>query len=74
MLYYQPKDAKFPLHIATFEFLAHGASAEGPNQGSTYTHHRGGASMKTGQSGTLYALAYCNIHGLWESSRELNVR
>jgi len=29
--------------------------------------------MKTGKSGTVYALAYCNIHGVWQSSKTVKV-
>jgi superoxide reductase len=70
-LYFQPEGAKAPMQIATFEFTAHGESAEGPNEGSVYTHHGGTTSMKTGKSGTLMALAYCNIHGVWQSSKAI---
>lgn len=30
--------------------------------------------MKITSPGTLYALSYCNIHGLWESSKEIEVQ
>jgi desulfoferrodoxin (superoxide reductase-like protein) len=30
--------------------------------------------MKVNQPGTLYALALCNIHGLWESSQEIKLK
>jgi superoxide reductase len=29
--------------------------------------------IKLKKSGTLYALAYCNLHGLWESRKEIRV-
>ena len=28
---------------------------------------------KLAKSGTLIALSYCNLHGLWESSQEIKV-
>jgi superoxide reductase len=31
------------------------------------------ASLKVSKAGTLHALALCNIHGLWESSKEISV-
>ena len=72
-LYFHPDGAKYPIHIGHFEFSAHGESVDGPNQGPAYTSHAVTAAMKTRQPGTLHATAYCNIHGLWESSRELNL-
>ena len=72
-LYFQPEGAKAPYQVATLEFNAHGESVDGPNEGSVYAHHGGVASMKTGKSGTLLALAYCNIHGVWQSSKAVQV-
>jgi len=72
-LYFQPEGAKAPFQVGNFEFTAHGESTNGPNEGSVYTHHTASTSMKTGTSGTLQALAYCNIHGVWQSSKPLTV-
>jgi len=72
-LYFHPVDAKFPHQVGHFEFTAHGESTAGPNQGPVYTHHQVSAWVKISQPGTLHALAMCNIHGLWESSREIAV-
>jgi desulfoferrodoxin (superoxide reductase-like protein) len=30
-------------------------------------------SMKTGKTGVIYASALCNIHGLWQSSKEIKI-
>jgi len=73
MLYFQPTSAKFPYEVAKVDFSAHGESAQGADQGAVYTHHCGCACMKTSEGGTLYAMAYCNIHGLWQSTKELTV-
>jgi superoxide reductase len=72
-LYFHPEGEKFTCQVGHFEFAAHGESAQGPNQGPVYTHHEAAASMKTAKGGTLHAVAYCNIHGLWESTKELKV-
>lgn len=72
-LYFQPEGAKAPFQIARFEFTAHGEGVDGPNQGPVYTNSEGCASMKTSKPGTLLALAYCNIHGLWQSSKPLTL-
>jgi superoxide reductase len=72
-LYFQPEGEKFTHQVGHFEFSAHGESTAGPNQGSVYTHHAVTASLKVNKAGTLHALALCNIHGLWESSKEISV-
>lgn len=72
-LYFLPEGEKNPLQIGHFEFTAHGESVNGPNEGSVYTNHEVATSMKTGASGTLMAMALCNIHGLWRYSKEVKV-
>jgi len=73
-LYFMPEGGKFAHQLGHFEFTAHGESAEGPDQGPVYTNHQVTASVKTTVAGTLQAMAYCNIHGLWESSKALDVK
>lgn len=72
-VYFHPDGEKFPYQIGHFEFAAHGESVEGPNKGSIYTHHEVGLSMKTGKPGAIYAAALCNIHGLWQSQKEITI-
>jgi superoxide reductase len=72
-LYFHPEGEKYPYEIGHFEFNAHGESLTGPNQGSVYTHHQVTVSLKTAKGGTLHALALCNIHGLWESSKDIRI-
>ena len=72
-LCFHPEGGKFTYDLGRFEFNAHGESVAGPNQGPAYTHHVVTTSVKLNKSGTLHALAYCNIHGLWESSKEIGV-
>jgi superoxide reductase len=72
-LYFCAEGAKNPVQVGHFEFTMHGESVEGPNQGPAYTSHTVTAYMKTKKPGTLHALAYCNIHGLWEGSKELKL-
>jgi len=72
-LYFLPEGEKFPYEIGHFEFSAHGESTEGPDTSTIYTHHEAGISMKTGKPGTLYATSLCNIHGLWQSTKEIKV-
>ena len=72
-LYFHPQGEKFPYHIGHYEFLSHGASVQGADSSSVYTHHQVTISLKTSKPGTLLALSLCNIHGLWQSAREINV-
>jgi len=72
-LYFHPDGAKFPFEVANVEFTVHGESVDGANKGPVYTHHAATVAMKTAKAGTLLAMSYCNIHGLWRSSKALAV-
>jgi superoxide reductase len=72
-LYFHPQDEKFTYQVGHFEFGAHGESVEGANKGPVYTHHEAQTSLKISKPGTLYALALCNIHGLWQSAKEIKI-
>jgi len=72
-LFFHADGEEFTYQIGNFEFSAHGESAAGANQGPVYTHHEVATSLKISKPGTIYALAYCNIHGLWESAREVGL-
>ncbi len=72
-VYFHPEGGKFTYHVGNFEFAAHGEAVSGPNTGPVYTHHEVTFSMTLNESGTLYALAFCNIHGLWEYAHGIRV-
>jgi len=72
-VYFLPQGEKFGYQIGRAEFSAHGASTNGPDTSSVYTHHEVTLSFKTDKPGTLYASSLCNIHGLWQSSLPLEV-
>ena len=72
-LYYHPEGGKFTYDLGHFEFNAHGAAVAGPNEGPAYTHHGVTTWVKVSEPGTLHATAYCNIHGLWESSKAIAI-
>jgi superoxide reductase len=72
-VYFHPDGEKSPYQIGHFEFTAHGESAEGPNKGAVYTHHEVSFSMMIGKTGAIYATALCNIHGLWQSEKEVTI-
>jgi len=73
-LYFKPHGEKSTYEAGNFEFTAHGESTEGANAGPVYTHHAVTASLNIKKSGTLMAASLCNIHGLWESSKEIKVQ
>ncbi|MDP3791129.1 MAG: class II SORL domain-containing protein [Candidatus Omnitrophota bacterium] len=72
-LFFLPDGEKFPYQIGRFEFDAHGESAAGPNMSTVYTHPEGIAVFKTDKPGMILVSSYCNIHGLWQSSKKLEV-
>jgi superoxide reductase len=72
-VYFQPEGEKFTYQVGHFEFSAHGESTEGPNQGPVYTNHEVAVTLKVNKPGVIYATSFCNIHGLWQSEKELKV-
>ena len=72
-VYFHPAGEKFAFEVGHFEFSAHGESAAGPNQGPVYTNPEVTASLKVNKPGVIYATALCNIHGLWQSAKEIQV-
>ncbi len=72
-VFFHPRGEKFPYQIARTEFQSHGESVQGPDTSSVYTHHEMSVSFKTDKPGTIYASSYCNIHGLWQSAKEIEV-
>ena len=73
-LFFKPDGEKSTYEAGNFEFTAHGESPEGANAGPIYTHHAVRASLNIKKSGTLIATSLCNIHGLWESSKEIKIK
>ncbi len=37
------------------------------------TDYAGMTQVKLAKSGTIYAMSYCNIHGVWENSKDISV-
>jgi superoxide reductase len=73
-LFFYPEGEKFPYQIGRYEFSAHGASVQGLNTSSIYTHHAVTTWLKTSKPGTFIAVSFCNIHGLWQSSKEIKLK
>ena len=72
-LFFKPEGDKFTYQLANSEFNAHAAAAKGANEGPALTEPSVTSTITLKQSGTIHALSYCNIHGLWESSRKIVV-
>lgn len=72
-LHFVPAGAKVSIEIGRCEFSAHGASVEGPDKGPAFTDSTLSIRAKLAVSGTLYATAFCNIHGLWASEKTITV-
>ena len=72
-LYFKPADDKFTYHIGTYEFNAHAEAAAGANEGPVLTDPCVVTSFQTKKAGTLFAMSFCNIHGLWESSKDISM-
>ncbi len=71
-LYFLPDGTKFPIQLAHAEFKAHSDSTT-DQPGPALTNPTMSASLKLAKSGTLQAVAYCNIHGVWQSSKTIQV-
>ncbi|SKC79387.1 class II SORL domain-containing protein [Maledivibacter halophilus] len=65
-VFFHPENAKFPVEIGDFKFTAHG-------EGEVLDEPVALTNVKLNKSGTIYAVSYCNIHGLWENSKEIVV-
>ncbi len=72
-LYFKPEKSKIPFMVGKVDFLGHGASVKGANEGPIYTGPKANFALRITESGTLMATSFCNIHGLWESSKDINI-
>ncbi len=72
-LFYKPEGEKFIVHLGSYFFEAHGESVAGANQGSAKCEPIVATTITLEKPGQLLAVSYCNIHGLWESSREVTL-
>jgi len=72
-VYFIGDGEKFPSQVGRFEFSAHGESTQGPNLGLVYTNPEATLNLRIDKTGTIFAISYCNIHGLWKSAKEIRV-
>ncbi|MHA1129399.1 MAG: class II SORL domain-containing protein [Candidatus Helarchaeota archaeon] len=71
--YFKPEGEKFTVHVGRCEFAAHGASAQGADTSTLLTKPAVSFTLSTEKSGTVIALSYCNIHGLWQNTAEVKL-
>ena len=62
-LYYTPEGSQLPTELARAEFAAHGPEV--------FTAPILKATVRLPKAGTLQAVAYCNLHGVWESELKI---
>ena len=62
-LYYVAEGSQLPVELGRAEFRAHGPAAAAPVAKFRVTLDKPGA---------LLAVAYCNLHGLWESNQRFS--
>ena len=72
-LYFHADGEKYAYYIGRIDFGAHGESTEGADIGPAHTHHQVVMTMATKKSGKLHAVSMCNIHGLWESEKDIKI-
>ena len=73
-LFFLADGEKFPYQIGRAEFASHGESAQGADTSTIYTHPEAVCIVKTQKTGTILVSSYCNIHGLWQNARRLEMK
>lgn len=71
-LYFLPEGATQAIQLAHADFTAHAATLS-DQPGPALTQPRMTADIQLSRPGTLQALAYCNLHGLWQSARSIRL-
>ncbi|MEM2922164.1 MAG: class II SORL domain-containing protein [Candidatus Bathyarchaeia archaeon] len=62
-VYFYEENRPFnPVHLATVSFTP------------VYSEPNVELNIKIGKPGTVYAVEYCNLHGLWEGRKEINIK
>jgi superoxide reductase len=72
-MYFLPAGEKFPYQVGRVEFTAHGESTLGADTSTVSTVPEAVFKFKTDKAGVLLASSYCNIHGLWQSAKDITV-
>lgn len=65
-VFFQP-EGKAPFEVGTLIFQSH------DEDNKFFSAPKGSLFFKAPSSGTIHAMSFCNIHGLWENSAELKI-
>lgn len=65
-IFFQP-EGKPPFEITTLNFQSH----DEDNQ--IFAEPKGVVYFKADAPGTIHAMSFCNIHGLWESEQKISI-
>lgn len=68
-LHFVPAGVQRSIELGRCEFSAHGGAAD--ENGIAYTDSTLTVRVRLATGGTLYATAYCNLHGLWVSEKAI---
>ncbi|MTI67683.1 MAG: superoxide reductase [Firmicutes bacterium] len=66
-VFFIPDEGKFPIELGTFNFTAHG-------EGNIFNKPSVSTNFKTTKPGSIHVISYCNLHGLWENSKEIKIK
>ena len=66
-VFFKANNSKLLVEISNYHCSAHGESG-------VKSEPIINSKIKLDKPGTIYALAYCNIHGLWENSVDIEVK
>jgi superoxide reductase len=72
-LFFVPDGGKIAIELANLTFDAHGDTNDPEKPGPAFADPFGSVRVKLSVGGTLLAQSYCNIHGLWESSKAIKI-
>ena len=71
-LYFVAEGTQLPFEVGEICFNVHGDRATA-NEGAVHAISEGTLAVSLKNSGKLIAVSYCNIHGLWESEKDIVV-
>lgn len=72
-VYFHPEGEKFPFQIGTTGFADHEELLEERVLNSNTINPKVSLTLKTDKPGIIFSFGYCNIHGLWQNSKTINV-
>jgi superoxide reductase len=72
-LFLQPEGEKHTYQLGSFQFTSHGESVAGPDKGPARVEPVVTTVAMIDKPGTIFALSFCNIHGLWEGSKAVKI-